>query len=163
MLMNPKMREMNLRRPHIWLATWFGAGFINKAPGTWGSLAALPFGAAIYYFGGPPGLMLCAFIVFFIGLWAARRFDADAGEHDSKMIVIDEVAGQWIALIPAGLNPLMFLLSFCFFRFFDIVKPWPVSHFDKKVEGPWGVMCDDYAAGLYAAICILGVQYAGFG
>ena len=78
--------------------------------------------------------------------------------HDSKMIVIDEVAGQWIALLPAALNPALILIAFILFRFFDILKPWPISFIDKKVPGALGVMGDDIIAGLFAAICVFAVS-----
>ncbi|MGH1377414.1 MAG: phosphatidylglycerophosphatase A family protein [Alphaproteobacteria bacterium] len=151
--------QLNKKQAFVWLASWFGAGFINPAPGTWGSLAALPFGIAIFAFSGAYGLMISVFIITLIGLWSADKFDKAMDGHDSKMIVIDEVAGQWIALIPAALNPILILLSFVLFRFFDILKPWPISFFDKKVPGAVGVMGDDILAGLFAAICVLGISY----
>jgi phosphatidylglycerophosphatase A len=81
------------------------------------------------------------------------------------MIVIDEVAGQWLTLIPAiglfGFHPLPVLLAFVLFRLFDILKPWPVSYLDKKIEGGLGVMLDDIAAGIYAGLCLTGLYYAG--
>ncbi len=100
-------------------------------------------------------------IVTILGFWAAKKFDEEQNSHDSKMIVIDEVAGQWIALIPAGLDPVSIVLSFSLFRLFDILKPWPVSHFDKNVKGAAGVMGDDIVAGLLAMLCLGGMRYAG--
>ncbi len=156
---------VDLKKPHNLIATWFGCGLMRKAPGTWGSLGALPFGIAIYYYGGAYALEFCIIISFFIGLWAAKEFDGEHGTHDSKMIVIDEVSGQWLAMLPAlmftGYNPALLVLSFGAFRFFDILKPWPVSYFDKKVGGALGVMGDDIIAGIFAAIVIYGVIYAG--
>ncbi len=149
--------SLNLTKSYTWLASWFGSGFINPAPGTWGSIAAIPFGVAIYHFGGAPSLALAALFITIIGLWAAHHFDKDMDGHDSKMIVIDEVAGQWIALIPAALNPWLILTAFVFFRFFDILKPWPINVIDKKLGGAAGVMFDDIIAGLFAAICVLAI------
>lgn len=141
-------------KAYVWLASWFGCGFINPAPGTWGSLGALPFGLCIVAFMGVNGLFVAILLVTVTGLWAADRFDQSMDGHDSKMIVIDEVAGQWIALIPAGLNPLLVLTAFVAFRFFDILKPWPIGHIDKKVKGAAGVMGDDLVAGVFASICV---------
>lgn len=106
-------------------------------------------------FGGAITLGIASLCITLLGLWAAHKFDQDMDGHDSKMIVIDEVAGQWIALIPAALNPALILLAFIAFRFFDILKPWPVSFFDKKVPGAIGVMGDDIVAGLFAALCVI--------
>ncbi len=148
-------KELDKKKPFVWLASWFGCGFISPAPGTWGSLGALPFGVLIFYLGGISALFWAVIIVTLIGLWAADKFDKALDGHDSKMIVIDEVAGQWLALIPAALNPFLIILSFIAFRFFDILKPWPVSYFDKKVPGAAGVMGDDIVAGLMACVVIM--------
>ncbi len=146
---------LDRKKCYVWLASWFGCGFLNPAPGTWGSLGALPFGIILYILGGWSILLVAIIIVTIIGLWSADRFDKALDGHDSKMIVIDEVAGQWIALIPAALNPYLIIISFIAFRFFDIIKPWPVSFFDKKVEGAVGVMGDDIVAGLMAALLVM--------
>ncbi len=156
-----------LTKPHILLATWFGSGYLPKAPGTWGSVAAIPPGLVLLWLGGIPVLLGGIVVVTALGFWASRKFDEDHGTHDSKMIVIDEVAGQWIALIPVltaqGLSPLLTVLAFLLFRLFDITKPWPISYFDSQVKGPLGVMGDDVIAGLAALICLYGALYAGFG
>lgn len=155
--------------PATWLATWFGCGLLKPAPGTWGTLGALPFGVALLYYGGWPVLALTTILCFIIGLWAARKFDAMVGGHDCSAIVIDEVVGVWIALLPALLHGSFFiagiyvLLAFLLFRFFDILKPWPVGSADKKLPGAWGVMVDDVFAGIMAAIIIAGVRIAGLG
>jgi phosphatidylglycerophosphatase A len=153
-------QKPSLKSPAILLATWFGSGYITPAPGTWGTLAALPFGIAIMALAGPLALAAASVLIFIIGLWAAKKFDAAAGTHDSKHIVIDEVTGQWIAMIPAGLNPLWIGVSFILFRGFDIVKPWPISYADKHINGPLGVMIDDILAGIAALLCLIGLQYA---
>ena len=83
------------------------------------------------------------------------------------MIVIDEVVGQWLTLLPAlfywNLNPLAIAVAFLLFRLFDVTKPWPISYIDKHVDGALGVMGDDILAGLVAALCIIGAYYAGLG
>lgn len=166
------IRKLNMRSWYVWAATWFGSGFMRPAPGTWGSLAALPFGLLIIAFGNLAILLMAVVLVTWIGLIASARFEKDSGIHDSKMIVIDEVAGQWLTFVPiiylvpmsAPFFPFYIILAFLLFRLFDITKPWPVSHFDKKVGGARGVMFDDIAAGVYAALILYGViYYVGIG
>ncbi len=156
---------MDYKSLYFWLATWFGCGLMKPAPGTWGSLGALPFGLIIFGFSGLTGFVIAIVCIAIIGVPIASRFDAAQDTHDSKMIVIDEVAGQWISLLPVfsfwGWNPLMVFVSFALFRFFDILKPWPVSYFDQKVSGGLGVMMDDVVAGLYVLIILSGVYIAG--
>lgn len=150
--------QLDRKKAYTWLASWFGCGFLNPAPGTWGSLGALPFGIALYISGGSTLLAIAVLVITIIGLWAADHFDKAMDGHDSKMIVIDEVAGQWLALIPAALNPYLIFIAFIAFRFFDVLKPWPVSFFDTKIKGSVGVMGDDIVAGLYAALTVLLVK-----
>lgn len=157
---------IDVKAPYVWLATWFGFGLINPAPGTWGSLGALPFGLLLFKLTGLWGLVVGIIVVTLIGYWAADRFEKHTGIHDGKMVVIDEVAGQWIALLPGlyffGIDFLYVLLAFALFRLFDITKPWPASYFDRRVKNAIGVMGDDIIAGLYAALVIIGIIYAGF-
>lgn len=154
--------KTELKKPHILLASWFGCGYMNPAPGTWGSLGALPFGLLLFVFGGVYALMLGVIIVTTIGLWAAQKFDEEQDSHDSKTIVIDEVAGMWIALIPAGLNPILILIAFLAFRAFDITKPFPVCYFDKDIKGSAGVMGDDLVAGIMAMIVTAAIGWLVF-
>ena len=136
------------------LATWFGAGLLPKAPGTWGSLAALPCGLALTWLGGPWLLLAGAAVVFLAGIWAGGRYAEERGLEDPGAVVIDEVAGQWIALLPALLDPWLVLLAFIAFRIFDIVKPWPVGWLDRELEGGLGIMADDVLAGVYGALVV---------
>lgn len=158
--------DLNLAKPYIWLATWFGCGFMKPAPGTWGSIGALPFAVIIFGFLGLWNFIAAIALVTLIGYWASKEFENETKTHDNSMIVIDEVAGQWVALIPVflfiGLNMTYIILAFGLFRLFDILKPWPVSYFDKDIGGPAGVMGDDIIAGLYAAGCLIGLIHAGF-
>ena len=161
------MKRLNRRDLAVWLATWFGLGYLKPAPGTWGSLGALPFSCVIVHFYGVEGLALATLILFGLGLWATARFEFLSQEKDSRMIVIDEVVGQWIAVTPALLAPHWIAVSFLLFRAFDIFKPWPIAAIDRDMKTPLGVMADDIAAGLAAAVCLIllqtGVRYAGFG
>ena len=151
------------KSPAFWVATWFGCGLMRPAPGTWGTLGALPFGVLLLVFFGWPALLAAAAIVFAAGYWAASEFEKMTGEHDSGKIVIDEAAGMFLALLPAAPNTVSIALAFALFRFFDVLKPWPVSWCDKKLPGALGVMMDDVAAGLMAAACLWGLRYAGLG
>ena len=139
------------------LATWFGAGLLPKAPGTWGSLAALPFAWVIMHFGGLWWLCAAIVAVFLIGWWASNIYIAETHTDDPGAVVIDEVAGQWIALIPATtLVWWHWALGFALFRLFDILKPWPIGWADRNVKRGFGVMLDDVIAGVYAAAILLG-------
>jgi len=131
------------------LATFFFTGYLPKAPGTWAS----GFTLVILYFIWPGEWYIQAIIillVYLIGYWAAGKAERYYG-HDSNFIVIDEVAGQMIALfmLPAKIVP--FILAFIFFRIFDIVKPAPAKSWES-LRGGWGVMADDLAAGIYAVV-----------
>lgn len=162
MIINPDIAKLDKKQPYIWIATWFGCGLINKAPGTWGTLGALPIGLLLLYGGGPLNLILGIFVVTALGFWSAHEFSKVTGTKDSKMIVIDEVAGMWIALLAAGLQPLLIIIAFASFRLFDIWKPWPVSYFDR-MDGAKGIMLDDIVAGIMAAIVTYGAYIAFFG
>ena len=157
------IKDLDLKQPYVWLATWFGSGMLNPAPGTWGSVASIPFALLIYHYIGASGLLAGIVFVSALGFWASEKFDKATDGHDNKMIVIDEAAGQWITLLPAlyffGFSPLYIFIAFMLFRALDITKPWPVSHFDKNVEGAAGVMGDDIIAGLIGALIISGVYY----
>lgn len=156
------LRRLNFKHPATWLATWGGLGLMKPAPGTWGTLGALPIGLPILLFGGVPALLIATIIVFFIGLWSAGHYERMVREKDSGMVVIDEVVGMWIALIPALLTPLSVALAFILFRVFDILKPWPIGWLDKKFKGPMGVMIDDVMAGIYAALILMTLHYVNF-
>lgn len=137
------------------LATWFGAGKSPKAPGTVGSLAALPFAYGIVQLGGQHALLAAALVLFLVGVGVSEKYmHANGTEQDPGEIVIDEVAGIWLLLVamPVTLNG--FLFGFLLFRLFDVVKPWPVSLCDNKVLGGFGVMLDDFAAAIYPVILI---------
>lgn len=157
------------------IATWFFVGLIPFAPGTFGSLAALPFAILLHMAGGFPVLFTATVLVFILGWWATAKETAGKEDHDPGEIVIDEVAGMWITLFPLSatlwyldLDILILpwpglLAGFALFRLFDIFKPWPVSWADRK-STPFGVMFDDVLAGIYAGICttILGGLAHGY-
>jgi len=152
------------------ITTWFYVGLLPKAPGTWGTAAALPFAVLLHAMGGFPALLAGAIIAFFVGWWATAVETRGKEEHDPGEIVIDEVAGMWITLMPFSFVlwrhgydlPILpwpgLVAGFILFRLFDIFKPWPVSWADRKPNA-FGVMFDDVLAGIYAGICMLAIGF----
>ncbi len=139
-----------------WLATWFGSGLSPKASGTAGSFAALPFAYAIQFYYGNYGLFLASIIIFFIGWSASNKYmEYYPDEHDPKQIVIDEVAGMWLLLSMHPISWEGYAAAFILFRFFDAVKPWPISVADRKIKGGFGVMFDDILAALYPMFLVV--------
>jgi phosphatidylglycerophosphatase A len=147
--------------PAVLLATWFGTGLLPITPGTWGSLAALPFAWAIRSHSGTTGLAVATVIVFAIGWWAAATVAKASAIEDPGAVVIDEVAAQWLVLLPAPLDPLAYALAFLLFRIFDIWKPWPVRWADRHVKGGLGIMLDDLLAAVYAVALLSGLLAIG--
>jgi phosphatidylglycerophosphatase A len=137
------------------IATFFGAGFGKPGPGTWGSVAAVCLWAgAILCFHPSASLLLWALtagigLSILLGVPAATIVERESGGHDPGFVVIDEVAGQWVALLGASAGWRSALLSLFLFRVFDVVKPFPVGLLERLPEG-WGIVFDDVAAGLYA-------------
>ncbi len=147
------------------IATFGGVGHLRPAPGTWGSLAALPVGWALHALGGPMLLALGVVLAFAAGWWATAVETRGQDDHDPSEIVIDEVAGQWLAFLPvsvgathagAALTALWpgWIAAFVLFRLFDIWKPGPVGWADRQ-GGPLGVMLDDVIAGVFAALGVM--------
>lgn len=137
------------------VATFFGAGRLRPAPGSWGSLAALGLWAA-YAWLTPAGWHAAgaaagALVALAAGIPAATRVERQTGHTDPGFVVIDEVCGQLITLIGAPLGWKSLLAGFILFRAFDIVKPPPVRSLER-LPGGWGIMLDDVAAGLYALL-----------
>jgi phosphatidylglycerophosphatase A len=153
-------------RPSRAIATLGGVGLIRPAPGTWGSLAALLPGYALHVIGGFPLLLAGTVAAGLIGWRAARAEERATGNHDASEIVIDELVGIWIALMPlsfglwhAGADPWLFpwpgwVGAFAMFRLFDIWKPGPIGWADRQ-PGATGVMLDDVIAGFFAAIVVM--------
>ena len=136
----------------------FGIGFIPIASGTFGSLAGLLIGYILYLINFNLFFIIIP-LLFIFGVIASNTYQKQTGEKDSSVIVIDEVVGQLIAMIFVVDNLTLVLCSFIIFRIFDILKPWPASYADKKMDGGLGVMLDDVFAGIYAAILIYLIGY----
>jgi len=144
--------------PATLIATWFGSGLVRFAPGTWGSLAALPCAYLLHLLGGTWLLAAAAGLVFLAGLWASGRYAAALGSGDPGAVVVDEVAGQWLALLPLPTDLWWYAAAFALFRLFDIVKPWPIGWLDRNLSGGLGIMADDLAAGLLAGLVAYGLM-----
>ena len=151
--------DLRFHHPAVLLSTWFGVGLLRPAPGTLGSLAALPVGWALLNFGGRPVLLGMTLAIVLLGLWASHVYAQAEQSSDPASVVIDEVAGQWIALIAAPLTPLGFALAFLIFRFYDILKPWPVDLAERRLPGAWGIMGDDIVAGIYAMVVMFLIDF----
>jgi phosphatidylglycerophosphatase A len=143
-----------LWHPAALIATGFGAGLLPGMPGTWGSLAALPCAWAIRAAGGPLALAGAAAFAFALGCGVAGHVARACGRTDPGFIVIDEVAGQWLALLPAPLDWRAYAAAFLLFRIFDIAKPWPAHAVERHLKGGLGIMLDDVAAALYALLLL---------
>lgn len=133
------------------VATWFGCGLLPRAPGTWGSLAALGCAALLVALGGTILLVTALLVLLPLGTWAAGRYADGRGIKDPGAVVVDEVSGQWLALLVLPLEPVAYLLAFALFRLFDIFKLWPASWIERNMSGATAIMADDLVAGLYAA------------
>lgn len=145
---------LSFKSPAVLLATWFGAGILPKAPGTWGSLAALPFAWILHSTIGGMGLAAAAVGLFFIGLWSSGVYAATAGDADPAPVVIDEVVGQWLTLAAIQPDLLLYGAGFVLFRIADIAKPWPVSWAERRLPGSLGIMADDVLAAAYAGAAV---------
>lgn len=135
--------------------SFFGAGLSKYAPGTMGTLAALPFGFLILHFLGATTLFLTAILLTVIAIKEVDKYEAEGGEHDDQRIVMDEVVGTFIALsMTATMNNiwLQAVLVFVFFRVLDIKKPSLIGLAERKFKGGNGVMLDDVLAGVFAGI-----------
>lgn len=155
------------------IATVFHVGYLRPAPGTWGSAAALPAAWLIGVISGPIGLLLATVAAFFAGLFASKAMTAGTDNHDPSEIVIDEVVGQWIALLPvfygaqaSGSNLLAlwpgWIAAFILFRLFDIWKPGPIGWADARGDS-LGTMLDDVIAGVFAALGVLALAALAHG
>lgn len=149
--------QFNLCNKWHLLATGFGSGLAPFAPGTFGTLAAIPIYLMFVY--GPLWLFIgFTILTCLVGPKICGQAADDIGVHDHKAIVWDEFAGFFITMCFVPFSWLNVLLGFVLFRFFDIVKPWPISYLDKKVHGGLGIMIDDIVAGLFAGLVLILIQ-----
>jgi len=146
--------DLSATHPAMLVATLGGVGLLPKAPGTFGSLVALPFAWLVARAAGPAGLLAAAAVLFAAGWWAAAIVARRLG-HDPQIVVVDEAAGQFLTLVAAPLDLWHFAAGFALFRLFDITKPWPVGWADRNIHGGFGCMFDDTLAALYAVAVLL--------
>lgn len=149
------------RRFGLAVATACGAGYVPGAPGTAGSLLGALAAWGLHWAGGWPALAVAVALLLPISVWAADQAEQHYGQHDSCHIVIDEVVGQMIALLPTPCDPATVLFGFGFFRLFDSLKPFPARWIDRHVGGGRGVVLDDVAAGVQAALVTSLLVYSG--
>ncbi|MDH5357845.1 MAG: phosphatidylglycerophosphatase A [Gammaproteobacteria bacterium] len=145
-----------LKRPACFFGLGFGSGLAPFAPGTFGTLAALPIywlmkdlTVAIY--------LTITIVAFIVGIWICQQSADWLGKEDPSAVVWDEIVGYLVTMIAAPTGWQWMLAGFFLFRFFDILKPWPISWADKKLHGGLGIMVDDVIAGLFSLIFIHGL------
>jgi len=158
-IMIPRTREMDLgqikSRLLLLVAEFFYCGRSPYAPGTVGSLGALLIWVPLLYSSCPSWLYLLILIsLFFLGLWASSYGIAYYKKPDPKQVVIDEVVGIGIPFLVLSPHFIDVIVAFLLFRFFDIVKPWPIKIVERRFKNAWGVMLDDVIAGFFALVLI---------
>ena len=151
---------MSYRVAYI-LAIWFGCGRVPKAPGTAGTLGAIPLYLLLVHYGGVPAVAVAAAVIAAVGVWASNQVVRRLGIKDPQIVCIDEVAGVLVTLLAAPANWIGLVAGFALFRLFDQFKPWPARAAESLPEG-WGVMMDDVAAGAGGAVFLLGARAAGW-
>ena len=147
-LPKPDLRQL-LTQPSHFFAFGFGSGLAPKAPGTFGTLAAIP----IYWLIADlalPLYLLWLVVTFALGVYWCHRSSVALGVHDHSGIVWDEMVGYWLTMLLAPAGWVWMLAGFVLFRLFDIAKPWPIGWVDRRVHGGLGIMFDDILAALYA-------------
>ncbi|EQL63593.1 membrane protein [Helicobacter pylori FD577] len=153
------MNKFSLRACFL---TLFFSGYSKKAPGTIGSLVALLLGLPVLIFSANT-LFLAAVLIGLIAIAQIDKEEEESKIHDSSYIVIDELVGMWLAMAISGLSLAGVILSFIFFRFYDITKPSLIGKIDKEVKGGLGVVADDALAGVLAGLsALLAINILGF-
>ncbi|TPH38083.1 phosphatidylglycerophosphatase A family protein [Helicobacter pylori] len=153
------MNKFSLRTCFL---TLFFSGYSKKAPGTVGSLVALLLGLPVLIFSANT-LFLAAILIGLIAITQIDKEEEETKRHDSSYIVIDELVGMWLAMAISGLSLAGVVLSFIFFRIYDITKPSLIGKIDKEVKGGLGVVADDALAGVLAGLSVLlAINILGF-
>ena len=154
---NPSFKEF-VRTPDYWFAFGFGSGLVPKAPGTFGTLAAIPFFWLMQDLSWPIYLSWLV-VAFALGCFWCERAAKKMGVHDHGAIVWDEFVGYWITMFMAPKGVLWMLVGFLIFRVFDILKPWPINWLDHNTHGGLGIMVDDVLAGVFSCIVLQVLAY----
>jgi phosphatidylglycerophosphatase A len=145
--------KVNLLHPAHFLGFGFGSGLVPVMPGTMGSLAAIPLIVVMSFLTIIPYIVV-TLIAAVVGIYICQKVSDDLAVHDHGAIVWDEIAGMMIVFIAIPISWHSLLMGFLLFRFFDILKPWPISFLDKNVHGGWGIMVDDLVAGALSLACL---------
>jgi len=141
------------------IATWFGCGLVPRAPGTMGSLGAIPLYLLVAR-QGRSGVAVTALLVTVVGVWAASVVARELGKKDPQIVVVDEVAGLLVTMLPMReVSWLAVVIGFALFRLFDVFKPWPIRRLEE-LPGGWGIVFDDLAAGVFAATVMAALRFA---
>ena len=141
------------------IATWFGCGLVPKAPGTMGTLGAIPLYLLVAHC-GRTGVAAAALVVTAIGIWAGTVVARELGKKDPQVVVVDEVAGFLVTMLPMReVSWLAVVIGFVAFRAFDIIKPWPARRLEG-LPGGWGIVLDDIAAGVFGAMVMVALRLA---
>lgn len=154
------MTKFSLSNPIHFLALGFGCGLLKPAPGTWGTLAAVPIYLGLVHVFGPASLayFLVATAGFILGIYLCGKAATDVGVHDHSAIVWDEIIGLLVTLSWVPPSFINLVVGFSLFRLFDIAKPWPIKSLDRHVHGGFGIMLDDLVAGVIACLLLILVQ-----
>jgi len=150
-------RKIVLGSPSGFLAFGFGSGLSPFAPGTMGTLVAIPFIFALKSLGNV-GFWIALLLLFLLGVQLCGHVSRKLGVHDHGGIVWDEMLGYWLSVAFVPLQWHWLLAAFLLFRFFDIVKPWPIRQIDEKVSGGFGIMIDDVVAALFTIVVLAAFQ-----
>ena len=142
------IREL-IKRPACFLGLGFGVGLIPFAPGTFGTLIAIPVYLLMQNL-SLIGYLLLTLLALIAGVWLCQQSANYLGKNDPAAVVWDEIAGYLVTMIAAPEGWQWIITGFVLFRFFDIIKPWPISWFDKNLHGGLGIMADDIIAGIFA-------------
>jgi phosphatidylglycerophosphatase A len=162
-----KPNKLLFKNFSAFLALGFGSGLIKKAPGTFGTLVAIPFFLFLQFL-SQPLIYLFIITIFFIGIYVADKTSRALAMKDPSCIVIDEIVGFLILLVLVGhltgagisITKIDFILAFILFRIFDIWKPFPIDLLEEKFKGGFGIMIDDIGAAIYAYIIFMLIHYA---
>jgi len=146
--------EFVTRRPAHFIAFGGGAGLSRAAPGTMGTIAALPIFGLMSQYLGLSSFLLCIGFFFLIGIWACSVTGKALGSHDHGGMVWDEIVAFLLVLLFTPNNLIWQAFAFLLFRLFDIFKPQPIRYYDRKLRGGFGVMFDDLLAAAYTLLCL---------
>lgn len=147
-----------LKNPVVLIAVGFGSGLAPKAPGTAGTVVAVPLYLLMQSLPLVSYLLITT-CLFIAGIWICAYTAEKLGVHDHPSIVIDEIVGYLITMVAAPQGWLAVAIGFILFRLLDALKPWPISWFDRSVNGGLGIMLDDVVAGIIAMAIIQGLLY----